>query len=457
MTPSQPIATVFAAAALLSAAALAAEPFRIDVVDDQNGWPVPLVELRTTHGVRLVSDNAGVIACDLPELMGVETWFHVEGHGYGVPEDGFGYRGVRLTPTAGGRANVKVHRELPAKRLGRITGGGLFAESQKLGLRQDWREQGVLGCDTVYVTRHGDRLFWLWGDTTLARYPLGVFHTLGATTGLRPLRAFKPPVRLRYDYFRDEKGAPRAIAPIEGDGPTWLSGLASVKDQAGAERLVASYSKIRGMLTAYEVGLCEWDAEKQVFERSKVVWERQDDAPDTPFFPDGHVVRWTDERGEEWLLFGDPFPRLRCRATYEAWSDPSEWERLDPQNEVPTASGDASVTTHRGSIAWNAFRKKWVAVFTQFGGDSPLGEIWYAESDAPTGPWRSAVKVVTHHNYTFYNPMLHPELTSAGSPVLLFEGSYTATFADRPEPTPRYDYNQLLYRLDLGDAALPSR
>ncbi|HTN01378.1 MAG TPA: hypothetical protein VL132_05850, partial [Planctomycetaceae bacterium] len=51
----------------------AAEPCRIEVVEQGTGWPVPLVELRTIHNVRLVTDNAGVIACDLPELMGRET------------------------------------------------------------------------------------------------------------------------------------------------------------------------------------------------------------------------------------------------------------------------------------------------------------------------------------------------------------------------------------------------
>ena len=38
----------------------AAEPCRIEVVDKQNGWPVPLVELRTTHHSRFVTDNAGI-------------------------------------------------------------------------------------------------------------------------------------------------------------------------------------------------------------------------------------------------------------------------------------------------------------------------------------------------------------------------------------------------------------
>lgn len=51
----------------------AGEVVKITVRDSENGWPVPLVELRTTHKVSFFTDNAGVVAIDLPELMGVST------------------------------------------------------------------------------------------------------------------------------------------------------------------------------------------------------------------------------------------------------------------------------------------------------------------------------------------------------------------------------------------------
>ena len=88
------------------------------------------------------------------------------------------------------------------------------------------------------------------------------------------------------------------------------------------------------------------------------------------------------------------------------------------------------------------------------GKPSAFGELWYAEAGAPAGPWGKAVKVLSHDNYTFYNPRLHPEFTPDGSPILIFEGTYTAEFANKPEPTPRYNYNQMIYRLDLDDPAL---
>jgi hypothetical protein len=106
-------------------------------------------------------------------------------------------------------------------------------------------------------------------------------------------------------------------------------------------------------------------------------------------------------------------------------------------------------------MTWNPFRKRWVTVFMQaYGKPSGFGELWYAEADSPTGPWGKAVKVLSHENYTFYNPRLHPEFTSPSSPILLFEGTYTAEFANHASPTPRYNYNQVLYRLDLDDPML---
>jgi hypothetical protein len=62
--------------------------------------------------------------------------------------------------------------------------------------------------------------------------------------------------------------------------------------------------------------------------------------------------------------------------------------------------------------------------------------------------------VLSHDHYTFYNPRIHPEFTEPDSPILLFEGTYTRTFSEAMEATPRYDYNQVLYRLDLDDPAL---
>lgn len=430
-------------------------PCRIRIIDKENHWPVSMVELRTTHNVRFVSDNAGLIAFDLPEMMGVPTWFHVHGHGYEVDSDGFGFRGVRLTPRPNETLTIEVTRKLPGKRLGRLTGAGIYAESQKLGESLDWTEQRIVGCDSVQIALHNGKIFWAWGDTQLAGYPLGRFHMIGATTETRPLQSFEPPLRMRYKYFADEDGIPRNIGEMPGTGPTWINGFVSLPDKTGRSRLVGTYTKIKPPLAAYEIGLCEWDETNARFVQNQILWKQSDQHPDPPLVPEGHPTFVNDDDGSKWVLFGDPFPKIRCLATFESWADPAQWQELKPQPQVQSADGKQSIQPHRGSIAWNEFRGCWVTVFTQMKGDSSfLGEIWYAESDSPEGPWQHAVKVVTHDKYTFYNPRLHWETTADDSPILLFEATYTKEFSGNPLATPRYDYNQILYRLDLNDPQL---
>jgi hypothetical protein len=229
----------------------------------------------------------------------------------------------------------------------------------------------------------------------------------------------------------------------------------SLPDKKGVLHLVAAYSKIKGHLDAYERGLCVWNDQTSGFDRLRVVWSKSDPSPTSPALPDGHATLWTDREAREWVLFGNPFPKLRCPATFEAWQDASTWELLNPQNSLEEAQSGARVRPHTGSIAWNPWRKHWVTVFMQASGrPSPFGELWYAEAPEPPGPWGPAIKILSHENYTFYNPKLHAEFTPPDSPILLFEGTYTQEFANRPAPTPRYDYNQILYRLDLDDPRL---
>ena len=431
---------------LLSCAALAAEPCRVEIVDKENGWPVPLVELRTTHETRHVSDNFGLIAIDSPELLGREVWFHVIGHGYGVPKDGFGYQGLRANLKAGAKFRIEVERRMPAKRIGRLTGAGLFAEGARLGETPLQPESGVFGCDSVLLAKHDGKLFWLWGDTTLPGYPLGVFHSTAATTSLEPLKEFRPPLAMPFTYFRDPDSKPRGVARMAGEGPTWLTGMASVDG-----RLVATYSKIRHHLEEYETGLCAWSPAKASFIHEKTMWKKADGAQ--PLMLRGHPVRWRDDAGKSWLLFGDPFPAARCPDDFESWQNPATWEKV-PRPAAPKLADGTEIRPHRGSIAWSAFRNRWITIITrQRGASRGLGEIWYAESASPLGPWTGAVKVLEHENYTFYNPRIQIELTPDDAPFILFEGTCTAEFANHARPTPRHNYNQILYRLDFADVA----
>ena len=97
------------------------------------------------------------------------------------------------------------------------------------------------------------------------------------------------------------------------------------------------------------------------------------------------------------------------------------------------------ITSFRGSVFWNEFRQKWILI-------SGAQTIWYSEADTPLGPWHYAVKVADHHNY-FYNPHQHPYLDKENGRFIYFEGTYTKFIGPDPQ-VPRYDYNQVMYRLD---------
>lgn len=121
------------------------------------------------------------------------------------------------------------------------------------------------------------------------------------------------------------------------------------------------------------------------------------------------------------------------------------------------------VSASQCAVAWNPHLKLWVNIVQQRFGDSFAGEIWLSTANSPVGPWGHCVKVATHHmdqdtyksnSNDFYNPVQHHELMQEGGRVVYFSGTFTNTFSGNPWPTPYYDYNNIMYRLDLDDPRL---
>jgi hypothetical protein len=487
---------------LLLAAVLAADPekpFAITVVDSATGRGVPLIELRTVHHVRLVTDSNGIAVFHEPGLMNQTVFFHVAGHGYECPKDGFGFRGQKVKVSPGGSATIKVDRVNIAERLYRMTGAGVYRDSVLVGAKVPIKEPllnaQVLGSDSVMNAVYGGKLHWYWGDTQRPSYPLGNFHVPGATSELPGKGGLDPDVGVDLSYFVDDTGFAKKTCEMPGKGPTWLTSLVVLTDAKGRERMLGSFVKVEPPLKIYSRGLCVWNDDKQQFEKLRDVDVAH------PAFPMGHAVRYGD-----YVYFAHPYPMFRVKATAEAFGDPSQWETYTPLIEgtsIDTAEIDRDRTgrlrfawrrntpevgpteltklsgkmkptespfrlrerdtgkpihAHAGSSAWNEFRQRWTLLFVeQYGKPSMLGEVWYAEADELTGPWRYAVKVATHDRMSFYNPKQHPEFAKDGGRVIYFEGTYTRDFSGNPDATPRYDYNQVMYRLDLGDVrtALP--
>lgn len=86
---------------------------------------------------------------------------------------------------AGMTAEVKIKRTNLAERLYRQTGQRIYRDSTLLGksipILNPNLSASVLGQDSVQAVPYRGRLFWLWGDTNFAHYPLGNFHTTSAT------------------------------------------------------------------------------------------------------------------------------------------------------------------------------------------------------------------------------------------------------------------------------------
>ncbi|HWE38595.1 MAG TPA: hypothetical protein VG406_18635 [Isosphaeraceae bacterium] len=488
---------------LATAAAQAAgdRPFAIVVVDEATGRGVPLVELRTVNDIRLVTDSAGVAEVVEPGLAGKEVFFHVKSHGYEYPKDGFGYRGKALRVVPGGEAKLTIQRIHVAERLYRVTGAGIYRDSVLLGrpvpLRKPVLNGDVLGSDSVQSAIYKGKIRWFWGDTNRPGYPLGNFHTPGASSLLPGDGGLDPAVGVDLDYLVDDRGFAKETAHMPGDGPTWIDGLVALRDADGRERLFAKYVKIRPPMDTYARGLVEWDDAADRFRRVATF------PLDAPLVPAGHTFLHRVD-GLEYVYFATPYPLVRVRADSKALADLSRYEaftclkagsRLDhpfidrdaegrilyawkrdtpavgpaeqaklveegplKPEEVLLSLRDAEtgqgVFAHAGSVNWNAYRKRWVMITAQAFGASMLGETWYAEADTPLGPWTYARKVVSHDRYSFYNPEHHPFFDQAGGRLIYFEGTYTHTFSGNDDATSRYDYNQIMYRLDLDDPRL---
>ena len=494
--------TFLVALPILAGQAEAGRPFAIEVVDSRTGRGVPLVELRTVNEIALVTDSRGIAAFDEPGLMGRKVFFHVKSHGYEFPRGGFGSRGKALDVVPGGRARIEVDRINVAERLYRVIGAGIYRDTVLVDDTPPTREPilnaQVLGSDSVLNAVFQGRVHWFWGDTNRPGYPLGNFHSPTATSKLPVDGGLDIEVGVDLDYSVDADGFAAPSARMPGEGPTWIDGLTVLKDPSGHERMFAAYAKIKPPMATYERGLAEFHPETRTFAKVAPI------PLDAPAFPTGHPFLHKVD-GVDHVYFADSYPLVRVRADVDDLAHPERfeaftcllpgstldhpevdrstdgspryaWRRgarvLDAQGQaklikagtireadallqLQDADTGRKVVAHKGSTYWNDYRGRWVMIAVEVGGTSSfLGEVWLAEADTPIGPWAYARKVATHDRYSFYNPKQHPMFAKDGGRLIFFEGTYTTTFSGNPNPTPRYDYNQILYKLDLADPRL---
>lgn len=483
------------------------QPFAIQVVDEQSGRGVPLVELRTTPDQTYITDSNGYVAIDDPVLLNRKVFFHVKSHGYEHDKDAFGYRGQALQVEPGGEATIRIKRLNIAERLYRITGAGIYRDSVKLGksvpIDEPLLNAKVCGQDTVMAAVKDDRIYWFWGDTDRLAYPLGQFNTSGATSKLPNSGGINPDRGINLTYFVDKSGFSRPMFKRENGVLIWVHGLFTLADKAGETRIVTHYSRRVSLAKQLSHGIAVFNEQTNQFETA-VEFD-----PAEVLYPRGQAFRVTDsDNQEEYIYFASPYATVRVPARWDAVMDAAKYEAFTPlkprcrevqlqnlaqndqgklvyewkQNTAPVdpqklmewihngqlAEADnwfhtvdvetgKPIALHRGSIRWNEHRKRWIMIAHQtYGEPSFLGEVWYSEAKSPEGPFQKACRIATHDKYSFYNVTHHDFFDQDDGRLIYFEGTYTKMFSKTETATPWYDYNQIMYRLDLDDARLRS-
>jgi hypothetical protein len=466
--------------------------FTIRVIDQKTGRGVPMVEFKTSSSLRYYTDSNGIIAFDDPTLMNQLVSFAVFSHGYECPKDE-----LILNTIPGKSAVVRIRRLNVAERLYRITGQDIYGQSVRIDLPVPIKHQAlngkVMGQDTFIETLYKGKLYWFWGDTEGPYYFNGAVS--GATSELPGKGGLDPGIGIDLTYFIGNDGFCKPMCPFHGQTLVWILWLAALTDEKGNERLYASYERINSDGKAGESGFAVFNDSTETFDRIKII-----DAWYGRFHRIGHpcLVR---TKGQDYIYIINHTGIVRVQADISHLIDPNSYEHftcfapialhdtaastLDrddshrliydwksntaplnhrQQNELvesgriskdegiwqlQNVETGSAVSVDPASVFWNNYRKRWVMIAYEF-----VGGVWYFEGDTPTGPWVYGRKIVSHDNYDFYNVGQHPLFDQEGGRLIYFEGTYTTGFSANTNETPLYDYNQMMYRLDLDDQRL---
>jgi hypothetical protein len=416
-------------------------PHVVQITDAATARPVPLIELKLPHEVKYWTDSAGVAAIREPAIQNQPVSIAILGHGYEFPgETFFGKGTATITLKPGGRTNLKVRRTMIAERLYRLTGEGIYRDSIEVGLMKGSATTPalVLGQDTAVATPYRGKLFWIWGDTIGPAF--WNFNVTAATSELPP-RASRGQSPIHYTYFTEKQDGggykTKPMLPLPGKkGLVWIEGLFTVKQRLTdtEPKLLATYTLQQGLKPPDECGVAIFSDTKQVFEP----WflypcQRESHRSSHP------ILHKAKEGKEYWYLY----PWLRVPNDWDSLRDYSRWERRE-MTPPPSPPG-----LRAASIAWNSYRQRFILLSER--PQYAAGEVWYSEALQPEGPYTPAVRIVHHNDYNFYNVVHHPFFDEQDGRIIYFEGTYTDAFSKAKEKTPRYNYNQILYRLDLNE------
>jgi hypothetical protein len=449
----------------------------------------------------------GIVAFFEPGLMNKKVFFYISSHGYQFPKDGFGFEGTTVFTKPKEKTSLEMKRINKAERLYRSSGYGIYRDSvlvsEKVPIQEPLLNTNILGLDSVLTSIYKGKIFWFWGDTLRPEYPLGNFHVTGATSNLPKESEIDIEYGINYKYFSNDDNFVKSVAMIEPKAqPTWIHATVVLKEK-NQEILLAGFHKPETNQLPSRDGFIQWNDQKEEFELLTFFKEENVSPP-----IGSHTVKGI-ENNVEFIYFSDPYPMVKVEATFEKFINPKEyfaftclkegtnlkdWNNVQldrdqsgtlkyswKKNTSPISTmqyheliarnfikkeeayflqlkdlNQRFVTLHRGTVKFNAFKNKYILVGTEFGGEtSQIGEIWYSEANTIVGPWRWAVKIMTHDHIDFYNPAHHEVFDKMNGKTIFIEGTYTRTFDLKGIPTPMYEYNQQFYKLNLDSVQIP--
>lgn len=465
------------------------EIFGLRIIDSKTKRGVPLIWVKGSNGLTYHSDNQGYVAFDDIDNIGKEIQFDVS-------SDGYNSTTAKLATTKGKISTIEIERRNIAERLYRSTGAGSYRDSILLGLSTPVKQPSidglVMGQDTLNAIVYKGKSFWIWQDTSSSFFHLGNFGNSGAMADLPGKGNISQDLGINRTYFVADNGFSRAMTPgFEPAGqPTWMGGLVVVPDAAGNEKMLGIYGKAESLAGIGKKGWGVYDDASNTF-KDLEKYAKAEFIPGQSVMAEGDGVP-VRHGNKDYLYWG----YLRAPATYESILNYDNFEAYTPyeaksktlrkkadgsldyqwtKNAYPPNAeelvkagvkkdqtldefnfSDAegkNIAIASGSLErnWNEYRKRYIGTIQQKFGTSFLGESWISEADTPMGPWNFATKIISHDRYTFYNLQQHPHLDQEGGRLIYIHGTYTNFFTSEPA-TPRHDYNQVLYRLDLSDA-----
>jgi hypothetical protein len=467
--------------------------FKIKIIDAETNRGLPMVGLIPLSQVKYYSDSNGLIAFNEIGLMNKNVYFEISSEGYEYPLNMEGKRSVTLFCNAGDSIVIKLRRKNVAERLYRSTGLGIYRDSQLLNedlpIENPIINAEIIGQDSNLATIYKGKIFWVWGDTFLPPHYNGNFSVSAATSLLPEQGGLDPNKGVNYEYFVDKNGKSKPMIKLTKPGYIWFDWITSIKDVEGNEKLVAKYANVNSYFENYERGIAIYNDEKQIFENYKSIpeWISEQHTCQHPFIgvedgqrfmyitaefnflkvkheiqelasPNNYYAFTCLKEGAKFDLLNPQLDRDKTGKLLYDWKLNTEaigltkQEQLISKGHIKPAeawiqltdinTGEKIKWIGRGSIYWNAFRKKWILI-------SGGVDIWFSEADSPIGPWVYAKKIVEHRSF-LYNPTQHPFLDQNGGKEIFFEGTFTK-FLSKEEKVPRYDYNQLFYKLSFED------